>query len=83
MRAHVFFTTTAVTQLFGIQGSNGAQRGLENSADQIDFGELALDYIQSRLGGYALFYARVLEAMRLVRPGARGLSTVSPSVAVP
>lgn len=59
-----------IEELFGIQGSNGAKRGLANSADEIDLGTLALDYIDERLGGYSLFYARVLEAMRLVRPGA-------------
>jgi hypothetical protein len=59
-----------IDDLFGIQGSNGAKRGLENSADSIDVSGLSLDYIDERLGGYALFYGRVLEAMRLVRPGA-------------
>ena len=60
-------------ELFGIQGSNGAYRALENDPTEIDLDLLASDYIKSRLGGYALFYARVLEATRLITLGASGL----------
>lgn len=59
-----------VEKLGGIQGSQGARRAIRDSEDTIDLGSRSQDYIDARLGGYSLFYARMLEAMRLTRPGA-------------
>lgn len=57
-------------QLAGIQGSLGARRAIRDSEDTIDLGSRSQDYIDARLGGYSLFYARMLEAVRLTKPGA-------------
>lgn len=59
-----------VEKLGGIQGSQGARRAIRDSEDTIDLGSRSRDYIDARLGGYALFYARMLEAVRLTKPGA-------------
>ncbi len=55
--------------LFGIQGATGAAGALQASGDVISVASLADSYMQSTYGGYGLFYARVLEDMRLTKLG--------------
>ena len=51
-------------------GSSGARRAIRENEQAIDFSAYVDNYIEAPLGGYALFYARMLEAVRLTRPGA-------------
>ena len=57
-------------KLTGVQGSTGAMRAIQDCGSEIDLAARAPHYIDATLGGYSLFYARVLEAMRLTKPGA-------------
>lgn len=57
----------------GIQGSNRANEAVNSSGDTIHLRRLAENYMDSPYGGYGLFYARVLEDMRLTRAGAQNL----------
>jgi len=59
-----------VPQLGGVQGSFGARAAIRESTETIDLAKRSEDYIDARLGGYSLFYARMLEALRLTKPGA-------------
>jgi hypothetical protein len=54
----------------GVQGGFGADSAIRESEQVIDLGTRSQDYIGATLGGYDLFYARVLEALRLTKPGA-------------
>ena len=57
--------------LGGIQGSDGARRAAQAATDSLNVGALADSYMESPYGGYGLFYARVLEDMRLTQLGAQ------------
>jgi hypothetical protein len=57
--------------LGGIQGSIRAGAALADEHDTVNVKRLSEDYMASRLGGYGLFYARVLSDMRLTRLGQR------------
>jgi hypothetical protein len=59
-----------VPTLGGVQGSLGARRAIRDSGSEIDLAKRSKDYIDARLGGYSLFYSRMLEALRLTKPGA-------------
>ncbi len=62
--------THRVGALVGIQGSSGARRAIRENEETIDLSAYVDNYIDARLGGYGLFYARMLEAVRLTKPGA-------------
>lgn len=57
-------------QLSGIQGSTKASEAVHAASDALDVAALARGYMESPFGGYGLFYARVLEDMRLTQLGA-------------
>lgn len=59
-----------VTPVPGIQGWYGAGAAIRESDDAIDLSAYLDRYSDAPLGGYARFYARMLEALRLTRPGA-------------
>jgi hypothetical protein len=57
--------------LGGIQGSIKATEAVNAAGDSLNVAELAERYMDSPYGGYGLFYARVLEDIRLTQLGAR------------
>jgi hypothetical protein len=57
--------------LSGVQGSNAASDAVHSAGDSLNVAELADRYMDSPYGGYGLFYARVLEDIRLTQLGAQ------------
>ena len=57
--------------LGGIQGSIRAGEAVHAATDSLNVAALAATYMDSPYGGYGLFYARVLEDVRLTQLGAQ------------
>jgi hypothetical protein len=56
--------------LGGIQGSRRASEAVNAAGDKVNVADLAERYMDSPYGGYGLFYARVLDDIRLTHLGA-------------
>ena len=82
MRAHEHRDGVSLTGINGAIAARQQVRDIEAGATEVDLAAFAENYIDTRLGGYGLFYAAALQDARLVRAGQRTSSTEPPSTAL-